>query len=192
MVYGVFDHLNPRRILKEGTVMAENRNNRNPETDAKSPVLVIERFFNTPLELLWKAWTEPEYFKRWWGPNGFKCPFSKIDLRVDGVYLSCMRAPDGKDYWSTGVYREIVPLSRLVMTDSFAAEKGNVVLASYYGFGTDFPYELQVDVTFEVKEGKSGFIMRHYGIPLKDQDNTETGWSQSFDKLAESLKGEIS
>ena len=31
-----------------------------------------------------------------------------------------MRSPEGKDYWSTGVYREIVPNERLVTTDSFA------------------------------------------------------------------------
>src|SRR5207249_10001297 len=68
---------------------------------------------------------DPERAKRWWGPEGFTAPFIKIDLRVGGKYLFCMRSPDGKDYWSTGVYREIVPLQRIVSTDSFADEKGD-------------------------------------------------------------------
>ena len=70
--------------------------------------LLITRTFDSPRELVWKAWTDPERVKRWWGPKGFTAPFCKIDLRVGGVCLNCMRSPDGKDYWSTGVYREIV------------------------------------------------------------------------------------
>jgi uncharacterized protein YndB with AHSA1/START domain len=57
------------------------------------------------------------------------------------------QSPDGREFWSTGVYREIVPLERLVYTDSFADKKGNVVPASYYRMSSDFPSELEVRVT---------------------------------------------
>ena len=33
---------------------------------------------------MWKTWTDPEQVKRWWGPDGFSCPFARIDFRVDG------------------------------------------------------------------------------------------------------------
>jgi uncharacterized protein YndB with AHSA1/START domain len=56
--------------------------------------------------------------KRWWGPKGFTAPVCKIDLRVGSKFLYCMRSPDGKDYWNTGVYREIVEPERIVSTDS--------------------------------------------------------------------------
>jgi uncharacterized protein YndB with AHSA1/START domain len=72
------------------------------------------------------------------GPKGFTSPVAKIDLRVGGVYLNCMRSPEGKDFWSKGVFDEIVVPERLVMTDSFADEKGNTVPASYYGLSDDF------------------------------------------------------
>src|SRR5437773_7933520 len=72
--------------------------------------LRIVRVFDAPRERVWKAWTDPDRVKSWWGPRSFTAPFAKIDLRVGGKYLYCMRSPDGKDYWSTGVYREIVPL----------------------------------------------------------------------------------
>jgi uncharacterized protein YndB with AHSA1/START domain len=45
-------------------------------------------------------------------------PVCKIDLRVGGKFLYCMRTPDGKDYWNTGVYCEIVERERIVSTDS--------------------------------------------------------------------------
>jgi len=86
--------------------------------------LVITRVFDAPRELVWKAWIDPERVRRWWGPKNFTAPVCKIDLRVGGAYLYCMRSPEGKDYWSRGVYREIVPPERIVCTDSFADEKG--------------------------------------------------------------------
>jgi len=150
--------------------------------------LTITRVFDAPREKVWKAWTDPEEVKKWWGPKYFTAPVSKIDLRVGGKYLSCMRGPDGKDYWSTGVYREIVPLERLVVTDSFADEKGNVVPASHYGMAGDFPLELLVTVTFEELGSKTKMVLRHEGIPEGImREMTETGWSESFDKLAEHI-----
>jgi uncharacterized protein YndB with AHSA1/START domain len=150
--------------------------------------LTITRIFDAPLELAWKAWTEPERMKTWWGPQYFTAPVIKTDLRVGGKYLYCMRGPDGKDYWSTGVYRELVPMERLVMTDSFADEKGNVVPASHYGMTGEFPLELLVTVTFEAIGNRTKMVLRHEGIPDgRMQELTLAGWSGSFDKLAESI-----
>jgi len=148
--------------------------------------LTITRWFDAPRELAWKAWTEPERMKKWWGPQYFTAPVINIDFRVGGKYLSCMRGPDGKEYWSTGDYREIVPPERLVMTDHFADEKGNVVPASHYGMIGEFPLELLVTVTFETIGSKTKMVLRHEGIPegmMKEM--TKAGWSTSFDKLAE-------
>lgn len=150
--------------------------------------LVITRIFDAPRDLIWKAWTDPEHFKRWWGPKNFTSPVSRIDLREGGKFLGCMRSPEGTEYWSTGVYREIVPLERLVVTDSFSDEKGNVVPASHYGMPGDWPLELLVTVTFEEIGDKTKMILRHVGIPSgKMSDDTQAGWNESFDKLAESL-----
>ncbi len=150
--------------------------------------LVITRIFDAPRAVVWKAWTEPKHFMLWWGPKGFTAPFCKIDFRVGGVYHSCMRSPEGKDYWSTGVYREIVPLERIVCTDSFADVEGNVVPATYYGMSADFPLEMLVTVTFEEQGEKTKLTLTHVGLPSgEDFDNCRVGWNESFDKLAEVL-----
>ena len=65
--------------------------------------IVITRIFDAPRELVWKAWTAPEHFKRWWGPKDYTCPFCQMDLRVGGKYLNCLRSPEGQDFWSTVV-----------------------------------------------------------------------------------------
>jgi uncharacterized protein YndB with AHSA1/START domain len=155
--------------------------------------LTITRVFDAPRELVWKAWTEPERVKRWWGPKGFTSPVIKIDLRVGGEYLSCMRSPEGQDFWGKGIFREIVAPERLVMTDSFADKEGNTVPASYYGMSGDWPLEMLVTVTFEEQEGKTKLTLKHSGIEgisAMDRDNMEQGWSQSFDKLSVYLEKE--
>ncbi len=150
--------------------------------------LVITRLLDAPRELVWKAWTEPAHMMRWWGPERFTSPACTIDLREGGKYLFCMRSPEGQDYWSTGVYKEIVPTERLVFTDSFADAEGNIVSASHYGMGDDFPKEMLVTVTLEDHEGKTKMTMQHAGLPAGAMsDMTQAGWNGSFDKLAEAL-----
>ena len=100
-----------------------------------------------------------------------------------------MRSPEGQDFWNTGVYREITPLERIVYTDSFADEKGNVVSATYYGMSPDFPLETLVTVTFEDHDGRTKMTPKHVGLAVgESSEQTGAGWKESFDKLAESLK----
>jgi uncharacterized protein YndB with AHSA1/START domain len=169
--------------------MAERRTDA-PATSAQQE-LVITRDFDAPRELVWKAWTEPEHMMRWWGPKGFTSPHCEIDFRVGGKWFSAMQSPEfneGRPIWGIGVYREIVPMERIVCTDSFADEHGNVVPATHYGMGADFPPEMLVTVTFEDLGGKTRMTLRHAGLPAGEMsDGAQQGWSESFDKLAESL-----
>ena len=158
---------------------------------AKLPIgedLLITRVFDAPRDAVWKAWTDPKRFMRWWGPKGYTAPACKMDLRVGGKYLFCMRSPEGQDYWSTGVYRDIVPMERIVLTDSFSDEKGNVVPASHYGMQGEWPLEVLVTVTFDNDRGKTIMTLQHAGIPSGTVSDCEEGWSGSFDKLADILK----
>lgn len=152
--------------------------------------LVMSRIFSVPREKVWKAWTDPESAKEWWGPINFTAPFISIDLRVGGKYVNCMRSPDGTDYWSTGVYKEITSLSRLVLTDSFSDENGNIVGADYYGMDPGYPMESLVTVTLDEIGGNTGFTMKYDDVSqIKDEDlqGMKKGWNESFDKLEEYL-----
>lgn len=147
--------------------------------------LVITRVFDAPREHVWKAWIEPARVMRWWGPKNFTTPVARINLHEGGTYLNCMRSPEGRDFWSTGEYREIVPLERLVFTDSFADEQGNVVPASHYGMEGNWPLKLMVTVTFEALGNKTRMTLHHTGIPAGTmKELTQAGWNESFDKLA--------
>ncbi|PJA87200.1 MAG: ATPase [Candidatus Moranbacteria bacterium CG_4_9_14_3_um_filter_42_9] len=157
--------------------------------------LIIKRVFNAPVERVWRAWTDPEEAKKWWGPKGFTAPVVEIDFRVGGKYLYCMRgaATSGgkeQDFWSTGVYQEITPLEKIIVIDSFSDEKGNVVPATHYGMSADFPREMKVVEIFEAQGDMTKFTLRHKGFPANDIEGARAGWNSSLDKLAESLEGQ--
>jgi uncharacterized protein YndB with AHSA1/START domain len=148
----------------------------------------ITREFDAPIEAVWERWTDPEKYMCWWGPKDFTSPYAKIDLRPGGKYLSSMRDPAGKEYWSTGTYKEIIEPNRIVCTDSFADEYGNIVPASYYGMKPDIPMEMELEVNFEEVDGKTRVTLEHCGLPEgEDLENAKIGWEQSLDKLEECL-----
>jgi uncharacterized protein YndB with AHSA1/START domain len=147
--------------------------------------LILTRVFDAQSTSVWKAWTDPEWVKLWWGPKGFTSPACSIDFRVGGKYLFCMKSADGLEFWSTGVYQEIVPLARIIFTDSFANEMGNVVPSTYYGLSSDFPLELHVTLTFQESAGRTAMTLEHVGLPPGEMaELTRDGWNESFDKLA--------
>jgi len=155
--------------------------------------LVLTREFDAPAERVFRAWTEPEEVKRWWGPKGFTCPVWESDLRVGGLALSCMRSPEGQEFWSRGEYVELERPRRIVCTDSFSDAQGNVVSAEEYGMSADWPLEAQIAVTFEERDGRTFMRLEHTPlVPGPDRDMCREGWSESFDKLEEYLAHEES
>ena len=147
--------------------------------------LVIERIFDAPREQVWRAWTEPELFMRWWGPSNFTSPSCRMDVRPGGSYIWSMRDPGGNDYFSTGSFLEVVPPERLVYTDSFADKDGNIIPPSAFGMGDDFPAEIIVTVTLEDLGRQTKMRTIFSGMP--DGPGTEmtaAGYNESLDKLA--------
>ena len=150
--------------------------------------IVILRVFKLPVSKVWKALTEPEYFKKWWGPQGFTCPSSSMEARKGGKYLNCMRAPDGKEYWSTGVVMEIIPEKKLVITDSFSDSKGNITSASEQGMPGEWPMELLITFELEEADGATKLKLTHEGVPAEMHDECVKGWNESLDKLEKNIE----
>jgi len=150
--------------------------------------IVIYRVFNLPKRLVWLALTDPEYFKKWWGPKGFTCPTSKMEARVGAKYLNCMRGPDGKEYWSTGIVKELIPEKKLVVTDSFSDSEGNIKSASEHGLPGDWPRELLITFELEEADGATKLHLTHEGVPDEMHEDCKKGWNESFDKLEENIK----
>jgi uncharacterized protein YndB with AHSA1/START domain len=143
----------------------------------------VSRTFDAPLETLWKAWTEPEQFMKWYGPKGFTAPTCEIDLREGGRHLWSMQSPDGRKMYFTGSYKEVKPMKRLVYTDSMSDDKGTVMSAEMMGMPPGTPVTMDVTVTFSHVDGKTTVTVSHVG----QGDGAGKGWEQAFDKLEEVL-----
>lgn len=111
--------------------------------------MVVTRVFDAPRELVWRAWTTPEYAMQWWGPNGFTAPVYKMDFRVGGKFLYCMRAPDGQEFWNGGEYHEIVLHEKIVLSMYFSDSEGNKVEPAHYGVEHEAIDDAQDVVLFE-------------------------------------------
>jgi uncharacterized protein YndB with AHSA1/START domain len=160
--------------------------------------ITIERIFDAPKEAVWKAWTEPELIKKWWGPEGFTAPSIKIDLRVGGKYTYAMHGPKGSDWdrnmYSSGIFKEIIPNEKIVTTDYFSDEHGNKIKPSDEGQDVNFPTEMTVTITFkDAGNGKTKLTIFYPKAENKAQfeamlkSGMKEGWSSSLDKLANAL-----
>jgi len=167
--------------------METKTKHRQEDTDLQNGI-VIYRVFNLQVNKVWKALTEAEQFKKWWGPKDFTCPSSKMEAKVGGKYLNCMRGPDGKDYWSTGVVKELVPEKKLVITDSFSDSKGNIISGADYGLPGNWPKELLITFELQEADGATKLKLIHESIPEEMLEECKKGWNESFDKLEENIK----
>lgn len=80
----------------------------------------ITRDFHAPRQLVYDAFTKPELVRRWLlGPDGWTMPVCEIDLRVGGRYRYVWRKEGVADMGIGGVFREVVPPARLVVTERF-------------------------------------------------------------------------
>jgi uncharacterized protein YndB with AHSA1/START domain len=76
------------------------RINMNTETPSPTPdcEIISSRLFNASRDLIYRAWTDPNHLKNWWGPKGFTNTFNEFDLRPGGKWNFIMHGPDKGSY----------------------------------------------------------------------------------------------
>lgn len=154
------------------------------DSTVSTNTIVIERTFAAPVDRIWQLWTQPEHFKKWYGPEGFTIPVAEMDVRVGGKRLICMESPDGSmKMWTTGEYTEVVPNERLVYTERMADENGTAVQMN----DDDLPLTTVVTVLLEDLGGRTKMVMTHTGLPADAQGANE-GWEQAFTKMADHIE----
>lgn len=136
--------------------------------------LVINRTFDAPRHIVWKAWTER--MGEWSAPKGFTIPVGEGDVRPGGKWHARMRKPDGLELKLGGVYREVVPPERLVFTHAWQDADGG------------FSPETTVTVVLIDRGNKTEMNFRQTGFDaISARDGHADGWGSSFDRLDELL-----
>lgn len=139
----------------------------------------ITRTFDAPRELVWAAWTEPEQFAAWFGPEHFHTPVEsvEIDLRPGGAFRSTMVGPDGTEHPGNGTLVDVDPPARFSFTEEdidHPMMDRQFTVISFNDLG-DGRTELVIDVTMTCADEL---------IPMAN-----AGWNSTLDKLAGVLAG---
>lgn len=158
----------------------------NPTNAQSDREIVITRVLNAPRERVYKAWTEPEQIEQWYGPKGFTTRVTEMDLRPSGQWCYIMIGPDGTEYPSKGVFREIVPPERVVATDEFGEGIEKVL-------DVDLPQGMVTTATFEDVGEKTRLTIQIMHDTVSDRRKHEemgvvAGWNSSLDCLEETLQ----
>ncbi|MDQ0196507.1 SRPBCC family protein [Paenibacillus wynnii] len=160
-------------------------------TSVEGQELILERVFNAPRELVFKAFSEAEHLKQWWGPRGWILPVCNIDFRPGGIWHYCMKCIDekqgefyGMESWGKAIYEEIVEGESIVYVDYFSDAEGNE---------TEGMPSSHVTMILEEQDGQTKLISRSkYVSPEALQTvmdmGMEQGISETWDRLEEHLQ----
>jgi len=132
----------------------------------------IARMIDAPREEVFRAWTDPDQLRRWWGPGEFTCPEAEVDLRPGGRYRLVMQPAAGDPFVLVGTYREVEPPARLVYT--WRWETGPAADGS----------ESLVTVEFRDHGGSTGVVLIHTEFPASHGPAPyRMGWEGGLVKL---------
>ncbi|HXR59362.1 MAG TPA: SRPBCC domain-containing protein [Burkholderiales bacterium] len=141
-------------------------------TTREKPFLAIQRHFPVAPEKVWRAWTDPEALRRWFGPGTVQEPVAaaELDVRVGGRFRLVFGGPKGDEHEAQGVYKEVVPNRKLVFTWTWprtTPERESVITITLKasGGGTDFDFRQEQFFNEAVRDGHLG------------------GWTSTFAKL---------
>jgi uncharacterized protein YndB with AHSA1/START domain len=150
-----------------------------PTTLAERPSLTLNRSYPVAPEKVWRAWTDPQALKRWWGPGEDDLvSVVDLDVRKDGKFRIVFGGPEGKAHEVQGVYREVVPHRKLVFTWTWpnsTPERESVITIELRaaGGGTEFVFRQEQFIDATVR------------------DNHRRGWTESFVKLDKFRRGDM-
>ena len=99
--------------------------------------LVVTRTFNAPPSVVFRAWSRPELFQRWWFPkslSGMSLVACDMDVRTDGKYRLEFSTGGSDTVAFHGKYLEVVPNARIVWTND-EGEEGAITTVTFEDLG---------------------------------------------------------
>ena len=133
--------------------------------------LRLSRRLKAPREAVFRAFTDPAALAKWFGPENVNVTKVEVDLRPGGAYSMVFNAADGDSHGLSGVYREISPPDRLVMT-------------WVWGHGGMAGIETLVTIELAEADGETELTLSHEKLPSQEfVDLHRQGWTSSFNCL---------
>ena len=142
----------------------------------EKPFLALRRSYPVAPEKVWRAWTDAKALGQWFRPDAsFSIPVAEADVRVGGSFRVLMLNARGEEFDLSGVYREVVPARKLVMT---------------WGWRVRQPgHESLVTVTMHPLNQGTQLELRHEQyMDIENEPTHQQGWNGALDKLERHLE----
>ena len=133
--------------------------------------LRLSRRLKAPREAVFRAFTDPAALAKWFGPEGVQVTDVEVDLRTGGAYSMVFGETDGSSHGLSGIYREISPPERLVMT-------------WVWDHGVMAGVETLVTIEFGAAGAETELTLTHEKLPSQESlDMHSQGWTSTFNCL---------
>lgn len=159
------------------------------------PKYILDRVFDAPRDLVWRAWTDPDILHRWYGPN-IETVIHAFDLQPGGAWLNEMKMGANSDF-SKMVFQEVSAPEKLVWHHSSTDADWNIVASPMMA---DWPRTLLTTVIFEDLGDKTNVRLSQVPIDPTEAEiacfasvmgGMDKGWGSGYaiiDELLAELK----
>jgi len=139
-------------------------------------VVGVRRRIRAPRTFLYRAWTDPAQFVRWFGPKKWTVECCEIDARPGGSWQAWLKRGDGASVYISGVYTELEPDRRIAFT--WNAEGAQPDTSSL--------------VTVEFLDCVDGVevCVTHRELTTGQAVDMDIGWNSTLDSLEEYVTAE--
>ena len=148
------------------------------------PEYVIDRVFDAPRDLVWRAWSDPKLLAVWYGP-GVETIIHEFDLRPGGVWRNEMKWGDKSDL-SKMAFQEVVPNEKMVWLHCSTDADWNVAPNKMM---PDWPQVLLTTVTFEERGDTTNVRLSQIPVDATEAElacfakmmaGMDNGWGSGF------------
>ena len=145
--------------------------------DPGTQEIVITRSFDAPRELVFKAFTDADAVRQWWGPDGSETSVDRLEARPGGRWRFVERERDGNEYAFHGVFHDLQAPERIVYTFEYEGMPGHVLLETVVLEEQDGRTLMTDTSVFQSVADRDGML----------QSGMETGAAESYARLDDYL-----
>jgi uncharacterized protein YndB with AHSA1/START domain len=151
----------------------------NFDVDKINKQIVVDRSFNAPIDLVWRAWTEAEILDQWWAPKPWSARTKSMDFSEGGHWLYAMVSPENEEHWGRVDYITISLKKSYTAFDGFCDSDGNL--------NADLP-RLKWENSFQDQDQQTVVNIRLTFDTLEDLEQIiEMGFKEGFTSGLENL-----
>jgi uncharacterized protein YndB with AHSA1/START domain len=136
--------------------------------------IVVERIFDAPRDLVFRAFTDPELIPQWWGPRDTETIVDRMDVRTGGDWRFIHRSA-GSETAFRGTFREVTPPERIAWTFEWSGMPGyvSVDITEFDDLGDRT--RVRTRSLFHLPEERDGML----------EAGMESGLQESYERLDE-------